>query len=78
MAVDPHYRRRGVGKTLIKKAIEMFSFKRILAEVRRSNEGALAFYQRFGFGTVGTLLNYYGDEDALLIQWTPPPRSNME
>ena len=71
MAVHPQYRRRGVGETLIKKAIEMFSLKRMWAEVRRSNHGALAFYQKTEFKIVGVISNYYGDEDALIVQWPP-------
>jgi len=76
LAVHPRYRRRGVGRDLITKAIGMFSFKNISAEVRRSNLGALAFYQKTGFQMVGVIQNYYGNEDALIVQWTPPSPSN--
>jgi ribosomal protein S18 acetylase RimI-like enzyme len=43
------------------------------AEVRRSNHGALAFYQKTGFKIVGVIPNYYEDEDALIVQWPPSP-----
>jgi ribosomal protein S18 acetylase RimI-like enzyme len=46
--------------------------KRLQAEVRRSNVGAQVFYARMGFRTIGVVPNYYGNEDALIIQWTPP------
>jgi ribosomal protein S18 acetylase RimI-like enzyme len=40
--------------------------------VRRSNLGAQAFYSHMGFRMVGVVPNYYGNEDALVVQWTPP------
>ena len=70
LAVHPHYRRRGVGRDLIRRAIEMFSLERIWAEVRRTNQGALAFYRKTGFKVVGVIPGYYGNEDALAVQWT--------
>jgi len=73
MAVHPHYCRRGAGETLIKKALDMFSLTRMWAELRRSNHGALAFYQKTGFKIVGVIPNYYEDEDALIVQWPPSP-----
>jgi len=44
---------------------------RVWAEVRRSNHGAQAFYSKMGFQITGLIPNYYGNEDALIIQWTP-------
>ena len=68
LAVHPCYRRKGIGGSLIKKALQILFGKRLRAEVRVSNKGALAFYRKLGFEIVGTLFNYYGDEDALLVQ----------
>lgn len=76
IAIDPQYRRKGIGKTLIKRAMETLSFKKIWAEVRRSNQGALAFYQEIGFRIVGVVSNYYGNEDAFIVQWAPPSIQN--
>jgi ribosomal protein S18 acetylase RimI-like enzyme len=45
--------------------------KKVWAEVRRSNLGAKAFYSKMGFQVTGEVPNYYGNEDALIIQWTP-------
>jgi ribosomal protein S18 acetylase RimI-like enzyme len=45
--------------------------KKVWAEVRRSNRGAQAFYLKMGFEIMGAIPNYYGNEDALIIQWTP-------
>lgn len=72
LAVLPRHRRRGIGKELLRKAMETPHLKGLQAEVRRSNLGAQAFYFRMGFRIVDVVPGYYGNEDALIIQWTPP------
>ncbi len=71
IAVLPPCRRKGIGRALVQRAMETSPVKKVWAEVRRSNRGAQAFYSRMGFRTVGTVPDYYGNEDALIIQWTP-------
>ncbi len=71
LAVLPEQRRKGIGKELLRKAMETPHLKRLRAEVRKSNLGAQAFYSRMGFRIAGVVPNYYGHEDALIIQWTP-------
>ena len=68
LAVHPNYRRRGIGETLVRKAMETLPAKKMRAEVRRSNRGARAFYQKLGFQIAGVLSNYYGNEDALIVE----------
>jgi ribosomal-protein-alanine N-acetyltransferase len=68
IAVHPSYRRRGIGTELLKKAVSTPNVKKIWAEVRKSNEGAQAFYFREGFQIVGVVPSYYGNEDALILQ----------
>lgn len=72
LAVLPQQRRRGIGRELLRKAMETPHLKGLQAEVRRSNLGAQAFYFHMGFRIVGVVPDYYGNEDALRIQWTPP------
>jgi ribosomal-protein-alanine N-acetyltransferase len=72
LAIHPNHRRRGIATTLIRRALHALSGKKLWAEVRQSNQGALAFYLKVGFQIVGVLFNYYGGEDALLIEWIPP------
>lgn len=71
IAVHPHHRRKGVGRKLLMKAMKASSLQKVWAEVRRSNQGAQAFYSKMGFRTTGSVPNYYGSEDALIVQWTP-------
>lgn len=72
IAVHPQHRRKGIGRTLIQKAMEDPPKKELWAEVRRSNRGALAFYFKMGFKITGMVPNYYGNEDALIIRWKSP------
>lgn len=70
IAVHPQHRRRGIGKKLLEKAIDAYHLRKLWAEVRKSNEGAQTFYLRMGFQIIGVVPNYYGNEDALIVQWT--------
>jgi len=71
IAVDPHRRRKGIGSELLQGALKISPFKKVWAEVRRGNQGAQAFYSKMGFQMTGWVPNYYGNEDALIVQWTP-------
>lgn len=72
VAVDGHYRRRGIGTALI-QALDTYGKKNNLAfitlEVRESNAPAIGLYSRFGFIKVGERKNYYRHptENALLM-----------
>jgi ribosomal-protein-alanine N-acetyltransferase len=71
IAVHPKNRRNGIGKKLLERALIAPPIQGIWAEVRKSNQGAQAFYRKMGFQVTGAISNYYGDEDALIIRWTP-------
>lgn len=70
LAVDPEARRQRLGTrlmiALIDAALEV-AVGHVTLEVRMSNEGAQALYERFGFTPVGLRKNYYRDEDALVM-----------
>jgi len=68
IAVHPQHRRKDIGKELLQTAMKDPSFKKVWAEVRRSNQGAQAFYLRMGFRITGEVPNYYGNEDALIVE----------
>jgi ribosomal-protein-alanine N-acetyltransferase len=74
IAVAPEQRRRGVATELIGSLFEEAGEgARFTLEVRTSNSGAIAMYERFGFRPAGHRRRYYHDtgEDAL-IMWLEP------
>jgi ribosomal-protein-alanine N-acetyltransferase len=76
VAVDPDRRRAGIASTLIRRLFaEIGSGSRLTLEVRTSNTGAIAMYQRFGFEAAGRRRRYYQDngEDALIMWLDPVP-----
>jgi len=72
IAVDPRYRRKGIGKTLLKHSLSYLKSRgarTVFLEVRASNVAAQALYRSFGFKKVGIKRNYYPDgEDALVME----------
>jgi len=71
-AVQPDFRRCGVGEALLQSALAWgaeLNAERALLEVRASNYAALQFYERRGFAVTGRRLRYYTApiEDALLL-----------
>lgn len=71
IAVHPQYRGKGIGTRLLQRVMKTPHLKKVWAEVRRGNQGAQVFYSKMGFQITGMISNYYGNEDALIIQWTP-------
>ena len=72
IAVDPIYRRKGVGSLLVEALIsvakerEMFG---ITLEVRENNAIAQGLYKKYGFVPEGLRKRYYSDtgEDAVIM-----------
>lgn len=78
IAVDPPWRRRGIGTALLTALIERAGpDESYTLEVRPSNPGAIALYERFGFRSAGTRPRYYRDtgEDAVIMWRTPETRA---
>jgi [ribosomal protein S18]-alanine N-acetyltransferase len=75
VAVDPDRRREGIAGSLIERLLERTEgdTAQYTLEVRQSNYGAIALYERFGFRAAGTRRRYYQDngEDALIMWRTP-------
>ena len=74
IAVHPNHRRKGVGKALMMRAIEIFKThgaRKIILECRVSNMAAIRFYRKLGFRMAGIIRRYYRDgEDALVMELT--------
>lgn len=74
VAVDPSYRRRGVGEALVGALIsegERRDLDVLMLEVRASNAPAIALYKKLGFIEVGRRKNFYSRprEDGLLFNY---------
>ncbi|MCY0890931.1 MULTISPECIES: ribosomal protein S18-alanine N-acetyltransferase [Pyrobaculum] len=64
IAVDPEYRRRGIGKALLCTAMQLLAdgkVSEVFLEVRASNTVAQALYKSAGFEQVEVLRSYYSD-----------------
>ena len=76
LAVDPRYRRRGVGRKLLQQFLEMARHEgtsRVHLEVRDGNP-AVVMYRNAGFHAVGRRRKYYhgrtgGEFDALTLSF---------
>ena len=74
VAVAPERRREGIASRMIEAMLDDAGRDgRYTLEVRTSNHGAIAMYERFGFRHAGHRRRYYHDngEDAL-IMWLEP------
>jgi ribosomal-protein-alanine N-acetyltransferase len=78
VAVDPDRQGHGHGTKLIERLLDEVAAdngrpQRFTLEVRRSNDGAIRLYERFGFRAAGLRRRYYHDngEDALIMWRTP-------
>lgn len=76
--VDPTVRRRGIAARLVEELLRQTTELGNVGdgwtlEVRASNAGAIALYERFGFVNRGTRRGYYTDtgEDAFVMWRTP-------
>jgi len=71
IAVSPGARRQNIGTLLLRQALEYGDTHLcnvVGLEVRESNTDARSFYRLFGFINIGRRLNYYEDEDAILME----------
>lgn len=72
IAVDPVFRRRGVGRALMRhtlRHLKAAGARAVWLMVRSSDAGAVGFYRRLGFRAVGRAPGYYEDgTEALRMQ----------
>ncbi|MGC4938012.1 GNAT family N-acetyltransferase [Kribbella sp. DT2] len=75
IAVDPAYRRTGLGRRLLAAALEQHQARSVLLEVAAGNEAAIGLYAGFGFAELSRRRGYYtGGEDAVVMQRVGEPR----
>ena len=69
LAVDPDGRRRGLGRRLVAWLEEpalVAGIGSVFLEVRESNHGARAFYERLGYRELGRVVRYYQGREAAI------------
>ena len=81
-AVDPRWRRRGVGERMLLALLDLSVARRAreaTLEVRLSNLPARKLYEKYGFRPVGIRPRYYSDngEDALIMTTDPLASDGM-
>jgi ribosomal-protein-alanine N-acetyltransferase len=70
VSVDPELQRRGIATSMIDEVLGRVGREgQITLEVRPTNSGAIALYEKFGFLAAGRRPRYYQDngEDALIM-----------
>ena len=69
IAVDPRYRRRGIGRALLHACESKLGVPRSRLTVRISNQVAISMYEKEGYGTTEIWNHYYSDgEDGIVME----------
>lgn len=69
IAVDPHYRRRGIGRALLHACETKLGVQRSRLTVRISNQAAISMYEKEGYSTTEIWNGYYNDgEDGIVME----------
>ena len=69
IAVDPRYRRRGIGRALLHACERNLGVPRSRLTVRISNQIAISMYEKEGYATVDVWKAYYNDgEDGIVME----------
>lgn len=68
IAVDINNQSKGIGKQLIDYLIDNTKSEKLMLEVRESNISAFTLYKKCGFKEIYRRKNYYGNEDAIIME----------
>ena len=67
IGVAPEFRRRGVGRELLRACEAKLAPPRLRLSVRASNEGAIRLYESEGYSKVEVWQKYYRDGEAAIV-----------
>jgi ribosomal-protein-alanine N-acetyltransferase len=59
IGVDPAYHRRGIGREMLVRLLEIAEGGAVFLEVRTDNAAAIGLYESFGFVNIGLRKRYY-------------------
>jgi len=69
IAVDPRYRRRGIGRSLLHACEDKLGVPRCRLTVRASNHAAVSMYEKEGYVTTDVWKAYYDDgENGMVME----------
>ena len=68
IAVSESYQGNNIGTELLDYAIQNMNAEKIMLEVRESNTKAINLYNKLGFKQINIRKNYYGNENALIME----------
>jgi [ribosomal protein S18]-alanine N-acetyltransferase len=67
IGVMPEYRRRGIGRDLLRACESQLKTPRVRLSVRASNDGAIKLYEQEGYQRVEVWQSYYNDGEAAIV-----------
>ena len=68
LAVHPDFRKKGIGKSLIKEVMK--KSKRLVLRTREANRDAYIFLKKIGFSRKRKIERYYSNgDDAIEMEW---------
>ena len=67
IAVDPRFRLRGIGRTLLHACEKELGVPRVRLTVRSSNQGAITMYEKEGYKTIDIWQAYYNDGESAIV-----------
>lgn len=69
IAVLPEKRKCGMATRLLNELVNISENKSLILEVNENNEPAVSLYSSFGFSVSGKRKHYYGNENAVLMDY---------
>ena len=67
IGVAPEFRRRGIGRDLLRACEAQLKTPRVRLSVRASNDGAIKLYEQEGYQRVDVWQSYYNDGEAAVV-----------
>jgi len=67
IGIAPEYRRRGIGRQLLRACEAKLETPRIRLSVRASNDGAIRLYEQEGYQRIEVWQSYYNDGEAAIV-----------
>lgn len=67
IGVAPEFRRRGIGRDLLRTCESQLKTPRVRLSVRASNDGAIRLYEQEDYRRVDVWQSYYNDGEAAIV-----------